>query len=308
MEDIVLDFRVLAFTLQGGSGDGDRLARARGTLSGRTNTALRDGGHARHEPGGTRAVGVRCRAGGAGRGAPLRARLPSRASTGSAGRAEVDPDGARVSSGCPPGTWRGGRGRSTGRSWSGCVRSRRDRRVRRVRRPSRATAQFPDDGRRKPEATHGRPVAQRQAGLLQTLSTAVVRGREFTATGDARTVPITIIHEASFAGTSPARTRSGSASISARSQPGGSPGFGDPERVIVGVVADTRCWLWQDVPESSTPRRPGSATYAGRILGFGSLLVRTRGDSDPCRARRDPRVDPRLPCEVNRCARRSGRP
>src|SRR5690606_8651385 len=189
MEDIVLDFRVLAFTFGVAAVTGTAFGLTGAWHAFRTdlNTALRDGG-ARQ---GTSRAGTRVRsafvavqaglavvllsgaglliasfyrlqrvelgfdpdgvvvvavwgvpagsgeAGGGRRPRPGRRGWPwcsspgrgcsSRASTGSSGSSWGSLQTACSSwssGGCPPGTWRrGGRGRSSGRSWSGCVRS-----------------------------------------------------------------------------------------------------------------------------------------------------------------------------------------
>jgi putative ABC transport system permease protein len=153
-----------------------------------------------------------------------------------------------------------------------------------------------------PEATHT-AVQWRSVGpdYFRTLGTAVVRGREFTATDDARAVPVAIVNEAFvrryFAGQDPIGQRIDLGTYAGQEVV---PGFDDPERVIVGVVADTRVLaLAEDVPEIIyTPRAqdPRSQILAA-FVGFGALVVRTQGNAPVApailAAIRD--VDPRLP-------------
>src|SRR5690606_10323571 len=136
---------------------------------------------------------------------------------------------------------------------------------------------------------------------FRTLGTAVVRGREFTEADDARGVPVAIVNETFvrryFGGQDPIGQRIDLGTYAGREI---IPGFDDPERVIVGVVADTRVLASaSDVPEIVyTPRAQDQRNQMlAEFAGFGSLLVRTQGNAQVgpaiLAAIRD--VDPRLP-------------
>src|SRR5690606_15419742 len=207
MEDIVLDFRVLAFTFGAAAVTGTAfgLTGAWHALRTDLNTALRDGG-ARQ---GTSRAETRVRSAFVAVQAGLAVVLLSGAGLLIASfyrlqRVELgfDPDGVLVVEfgGMPAGYV------EEGRAWE--VQRQILERVRAIPGVTAASAVSvaPFSGNQlnvpmtvvgNPEATHS-AVQWRSVGpdYFRTLGTAVVRGREFTATDDARAVPVAIVSEA----------------------------------------------------------------------------------------------------------------
>lgn len=312
MEDIVLDSRVLAFTFGVAAVTGAAFGLAGAWQAFRTdlNTALRDGG-ARQ---GTSRAGTHARSAFVAVQAGMAVVLLTGAGLLIASfyrlqRVELgfDPDGVLVVEfgGMPAGYV------EEGRAWE--VQRQILERVRAIPGVTAASAvsvapfsgnqfNFPMTVVGNPEATHT-AVQWRSVGpdYFRTLGTAVVRGREFTEADDARGVPVAIVNETFvrryFGGQDPIGQRIDLGTYAGREI---IPGFDDPERVIVGVVADTRVLaLASDVPEIVyTPRAqdPRNQMLA-EFVGFGSLLVRTQGNAQVgpaiLAAIRD--VDPRLP-------------
>ncbi len=153
-----------------------------------------------------------------------------------------------------------------------------------------------------PEAT--RPDVQwRSVGpdYFRTLGTAVVRGREFSDADDARATPVAIVNETFvrkyFGGRDPIGQRIDLGTFGGQEVV---PGFDDPERVIVGVVADTRVQaLAADVDEIVyTPRAQDPADpMIAEFIGFGALMIRAQGPAQvtPAVLAAIRELDPRLP-------------
>ncbi|HEX6938133.1 MAG TPA: ABC transporter permease [Longimicrobiales bacterium] len=312
MDEIVLDYRVLVFTFGVAAVTGTAFGLVAAWHAFRTdlNTALRDGGSRQ----GTSRTGARLRSAFVAAQAGLAVVLLTGAGLLIASfhrltKVELgfQPDGVlAVQFGAMPAGYL-----AEGRAWE--VQSRILERVRAIPGVSAAAAtsiapfsgnqlNFPMTVVGNPEATRG-DVQWRSIGpdYFRTLGTAVVRGREFTEADDARATPVAIVNETFvrkyFGDQDPIGQRIDLGTYAGREV---IPGFDDPERVIVGVVADTRVLaLATDAeeimytPRAQDPRDPVLA----EILGFGTLLIRTQGNAPvtPAVLAAIRQVDPRLP-------------
>lgn len=316
MDEIGLDGRVLAFTfgVAAVTGTAFGLAAAWHAFQTDLNSSLRDGGVRQ----GTSRAGVRARSAFVAAQAALAVVLLTGAGLLIASfhrLRQVDlgfePDGvlAVQFGGMPAGYV------EEGRAWE--VQRQILERVRAIPGVSAAAAtsiapfsgnqfNFPMTVVGNPEATRT-DVQWRSVGpdYFRTLGTAVVRGREFSDADDARATPVAIVNETFvrkyFGGRDPIGQRIDLGTFGGQEVV---PGFDDPERVIVGVVADTRLQALDAdaeevvyTPRAQDPKDPVVASLLGEFIGFGALLIRTEGPAQaaPAVLAAIREVDPRLP-------------
>ncbi|HEX7117860.1 MAG TPA: ABC transporter permease [Longimicrobiales bacterium] len=165
--------------------------------------------------------------------------------------------------------------------------------------PFRGQFNFPMTVVGRPEAT--RPDVQWRSvspDYFGTLRTPLLRGREFDARDAAQAPPVAIVNETFarkyFGDEDPIGQRIDIGTIGGREV---IPGFDDPARTIVGVVADTRVLsLDGEVEEIMYTPRAQEPVVQG-YFGLGGLLVRTRGAAAvaPAVLAAVRELDPRMP-------------
>ena len=161
-----------------------------------------------------------------------------------------------------------------------------------------------------PMTVVGRPDATKEnvqwrligPGYFQTMRTPIVRGREFTEHDDAQATPVAIINETFarkyFGEENPIGQRIDIGTVGGQEL---IPDFDDPERVIVGIVADTRAMTLEAEPQEImyTPRaqEPALGAILAEYVGMGGLVIRTQGATSVAPAVRAAirDLDPRLP-------------
>ncbi len=168
--------------------------------------------------------------------------------------------------------------------------------------PLRGQLNFPMTVVGRPDATRG-DVQWRfiSPGYFQTMRTPVIRGREFTEHDDAQATPVAIVNETFarryFGDEDPIGQRIDIGTLGGQEV---IPDFDDPERMIVGIVADTRVLTLDAEPQEImyTPRAQEPALGAlAEYVGMGGLVIRTQGSAPIAPAVRAAirELDPRLP-------------
>jgi predicted permease len=151
----------------------------------------------------------------------------------------------------------------------------------------------------RPDATRGDVQWRAMSpGYFETLRAPVVRGRSFTQRDDAGAPPVVVVNQTFarkyFGGGDQIGQRIDIGTYQGREV---IPGFDDPPREVVGVVADIRALGLGQTPIETMYIPRAQAPDAGRIGGLGSLVIRAVGSTQlgPAVVRVVRDIDPGLP-------------